>query len=133
MRIGGHGQYDLYTNFNAKEAVGRIPVVNAEQPEETVKSVDESTAVNTSDAKEEAAARNKNGDVSEIADRLKTGDGFSSVNITDRIGSYNVQKAYSDIEMDESLKQYQYFVGSGEVIDNSEDGIVIRKSGFELY
>ena len=132
MRIGVQGQYDLYTNFNAKEAVGRIPVVTAAQPEETVKSADESM-VNTSDAKEEAAARNKNGDVSEIADRLKTGDGFSSVNITDRIGSYNVQKAYSDIEMDESLKQYQYFVGSGEVIDNSEDGIVIRKSGFELY
>ena len=35
--------------------------------------------------------------------------------------------------MDESLKQYQYFVGAGEVIENSEDGIVIQKSGFDLF
>ena len=132
MRIGVQGQYDLYTGFNAREAIGRIPVVPAGAQEEVKTGADES-AVSTTEVKEAAAVRGINGDVSEIADRLKTGDGFSTVNITDRIGSYNVQKAYSDIEMDESLKQYQYFVGAGEVIDSSEDGIVIQKSGFDYF
>ena len=132
MRIGVQGQYDLYTSFNTREAMGRIPVVNAEPQEEVKAGADESVA-SVSEVSEERAVTGRNGDISEIADRLKTGDGFSSVNITDRIGSYNVQKAYSDIEMDDSLKQYQYFVGSGEVIDSSEDGIVIQKSGFDYF
>ncbi|MCR5000859.1 MAG: hypothetical protein K6A71_03595 [Lachnospiraceae bacterium] len=132
MRIGVQGQYDLYTSFNTREAMGRIPVVNAEPQEEVKAGADESVA-SVPEVSEERAVTGRNGDISEIADRLKTGDGFSSVNITDRIGSYNVQKAYSDIEMDDSLKQYQYFVGSGEVIDSSEDGIVIQKSGFDYF
>ena len=132
MRIGIQGQYDLYTGFNAREAVSRIPMAAPENSDALVKSVDESAA-NTSDTRNESAAGNRNGDVGEIADRLRTGTGFSSVDKAARISDYEVQKAYSDLEKDESLKQYQYFVGEGEIIDDSEDGIVIRKSGFDLF
>ena len=132
MRIGIQGQYDLYTDFNAREAVSRIPMATPENRDIEVKRVNESAA-NTSDTRNESAAGNRNGDVGEIADRLKTGNGFSSVDKVARIGYYDVQKAYSDLEKDESLKQYQYFVGKGEIIDDSEDGIVIRKSGSDLF
>ena len=132
MRIGIQGQYDLYTGINTREAVSRIPSVSVEnRDEQVVKSVEESSEA-AGEARNETAGGSRNADISEIADRLKSGDGFSSIDITDRISSYNVQKAYSDIEMDESLKQYQYFVG-GEVVDSSEDGIVIRKSGLDLF
>ncbi len=126
MRIGVQGQYDLYTGFNAREAIGRIPTVPA--AEQVNKDVDENVREVAEVSKEvinEDILRKGNGDVSEIAMRLKTSNGFGSAE--------NVLKAYSDLEKDESLKQYQYFVGDGEVIDSSEDGIVIQKSGFGLF
>lgn len=55
------------------------------------------------------------------------------LNSTDRINEINdadIKQAFKDIEKDKSLAQYQYFVGGNPVIDSSEDGIVIQKSGF---
>ena len=132
MRIGVQGPYDLYTNFNAKEAVDRIPKVTT-AAEDDIKSVEDKNIEAVSEVKEQVSASAKNADVSEIAMRLKTGDGFSYADKSDRIASYDSAKLYSDLEKDEALMQYQYFVGEGEVIDSSEDGIVIQKSGFELY
>lgn len=123
MRIGIQGQYDLYTGFNAREAMGRIPEVPA--AEQVGKGVDENTKPVSKEVINEDLLRKGNGDVGEIALRLKTANGFGMAD--------NVLKAYSDLEKDESLKQYQYFIGNGEVIDSSEDGIVIQKSGFGLF
>ncbi len=44
------------------------------------------------------------------------------------IGETDIKQAFIDMEKDRSLAQYQYFVG-GAVIDSSDDGVVIQKSG----
>ncbi|MCR4808086.1 MAG: hypothetical protein K5857_10500 [Lachnospiraceae bacterium] len=120
MRIGIQGQYDLYTSFNAREAVDRIPKAEP-QAVDKVEEVAKSAEAGEETGAQGVPAR-PNGDIGEIAMRLKTADGFGLVD-----------KIYSDIEKDESLKQYQYFVGTGEVIDSSDDGIVIQKSGFDYF
>lgn len=132
MRIGIQGQYDLYTGFNAREAVSRIPAVTVDNRDEEVRSVSEASA-NTGETRNDLASGNGNGNINEIADRLRTADGFSTVDKAAGISYYDVEKIFSDLDKDESLKQYHYFVGEGEIIDDSEDGIVIRKSGFDLF
>jgi hypothetical protein len=132
MKIGGYGQYDLYTNFNAREALSRIPEVSVkEDTAPDVKSDENGAAVPVVESIDNRPG--KNGDVAEIALRLKTSDGFSSVDKAAGIAEYDVLKAYSDLEKDESLEQYQYFVGEGNIIEDSEDGVVIQKSGMDIF
>ena len=42
------------------------------------------------------------------------------------IAALDIEKAVSDMQKDQALMQYQYFVGDTNVV-NSEDGIVIAK------
>ena len=132
MKIGGYGQYDLYTNFNALEALNRIPEVSGKEAEVTDIQPDENVDAVTA-AKGADSVSRINGDVAEIALRLKTSDGFDSVDKAAKIGEYDVLKAIDDLEKDESLEQYQYFVGEGNIIEDSEDGIVIQKSGIDIF
>ena len=43
------------------------------------------------------------------------------------INSLDIQKAVSDMQKDQALMQYQYFVGDSNPFVQSEDGIVIQK------
>ena len=69
MRIGVQGQYDLYTGFKAREAIGRIPEVPA--AEQVGKDVDENVKPVSKEVINEDVLRKGNGDVGEIALRLK--------------------------------------------------------------
>ena len=42
------------------------------------------------------------------------------------LASLDMEKAVSDMQKDQALMQYQYFVGDTNIA-NSEDGIVIQK------
>ena len=44
------------------------------------------------------------------------------------IKSLDMEKAMSDMKRDESLMQYQYFIGDSAPFINSEDGVVIPKN-----
>lgn len=44
------------------------------------------------------------------------------------INSLDIEKAVSDMQKDQALMQYQYFVGDSNPFSSSEDGIVIAKS-----
>lgn len=43
------------------------------------------------------------------------------------INSLDIEKAVSDMQKDQALMQYQYFVGDSNPFSSSEDGIVIAK------
>ena len=57
--------------------------------------------------------------------------GFGAIDRLAGIGNTDVNQAVLDMEKDESLAQYRYFVGESPVINDSEDGVVIQKSGFD--
>jgi hypothetical protein len=63
--------------------------------------------------------------------RSKALEDANTVNKIRETGDTEINRAFKDMEKDRSLAQYQYFVG-GAVIDSSEDGVVIQKSGFDL-
>ena len=66
------------------------------------------------------------------ASRLKAYDGANANDILRENKAPDIKQAFRDMEKDQSLTQYQYFVGNSPVIDSSEDGLVIQKSGFDL-
>jgi hypothetical protein len=64
------------------------------------------------------------------APKIRINEELSSTDRINEIDGNDIQQAFKDIEKDKSLAQYQYFVGGNPVIDSSDDGIVIQKSGF---
>ena len=135
MRIGG--AYSLYDNFNSQAALNRIKQVDPN----TLQSVNSDATGKVNEVAESASADSfeeealalprKNADVSELADSLKSD--YNPIGRESDIKSLDVMQAVSDMQKDATLQQYQYFVGSSEVMENSEDGIVIQKTGMNLY
>ncbi|MCR5419908.1 MAG: hypothetical protein K6E98_02750 [Lachnospiraceae bacterium] len=139
MKINGYVQYDPNSIRRSNELNDRNTdianpsskvIISDRDDREAVKAVNGADTDKGTDVSYDRKASGANGDINEIAFRLRTSDGFSSIDRLDITGSFDFTKAYSDLEKDESLEQYQYFVGDNVVVDDSEDGIVIQKSGF---
>ena len=55
-------------------------------------------------------------------------DDFDFIGKDSSIETLDMEKAISDMQKDQVLQQYQYFVGSSQnIISNSMDGLVIQK------
>ncbi len=122
MRIAGYGQYDP-KNISIVHDAGEQALRNDAQSDKVV--IRDSSAVRENDRRDvrrEDVTDRQGQDVNEIAFRLRTSDGFNTI-----------QSAFADLDKDVSLSQYQYFVGEDNIVDSSDDGIVIRKSGFDIY
>ena len=68
----------------------------------------------------------KNADLEDVSLSLSDHGAFEMKGRQSDIDSLDMEKAVSDMQKDQALMQYQYFVGESNLI-NSEDGIVIRK------
>lgn len=68
----------------------------------------------------------KNADLEDVSLSLSDHGSFEMKGRESDIDSLDMEKAVSDMQKDQALMQYQYFVGESNLI-NSEDGIVIRK------
>ncbi|MCQ2494058.1 MAG: hypothetical protein MJ104_05600 [Lachnospiraceae bacterium] len=76
-------------------------------------------------------ARQNNAALEDIALTFNKGDDFGYIGKDSDIFSLDVENAISDMQKDDVLKQYQYFVGNigggSSSLVNSADGIVIPK------
>ncbi len=68
----------------------------------------------------------KNADLEDVSLSLSDHGSFEMKGRESDIDSLDMEKAVSDMQKDQALMQYQYFVGESNLINN-EDGIVIRK------
>lgn len=69
----------------------------------------------------------QNASLEDISLSLTETSGFEMKGRQSDITSLDMEKAVSDMQKDQALMQYQYFVGESNVVNNNEDGIVITK------
>lgn len=134
MRINGLGLYDPLGGAGASEAASPN-TYKSNIPSDKVIISDDDIGISVEDISGTATGRSDRigSDLNEIAFRLKTYDGFSNIDRLGGIKSAQVDSAVLDLETDETLEQYQYFVGENPIVNDSEDGVVIQKSGFQNY
>ncbi len=67
-------------------------------------------------------------DLENISLTFNKEDSFDYIGSESSLASLDMQKAISDMQKDQMLQEYQYFVGSSQsLFQGSEDGIVIPK------
>lgn len=134
MRISGLGLYDPLGNVGASDAASQSTYKGSVSNDKVIISDNDIPSGDTASYGMTAGDNDRTGrDLNEIAFRLKTYDGFNNIDRIGGIKTANADEAVLDLEMDETLAQYQYFVGENPVINDTEDGVVIQKSGFQNY
>ena len=126
MKINGFGLYEPLNGINRNEYFNK--------PADNKVVISEADMAAGDRPREEPSAqegRRLGSDVSEMAYRFGLYGGFGAIDRLAGIGNTDVNQAVLDMEKDESLAQYRYFVGESPVINDSEDGVVIQKSGFD--
>lgn len=149
MTINGLGQFDMMSAYNRINSIPKAPVENVAKPQVQENQKADDTVKVQPEAKEEIKAEEKaagglkinlnldgiraksNASLEDISRDFTKRDnfsirGFDEVESPDEM-AMQMEKAVSEMQKDSSLKQYQYFVGEGNVITNDEDGIVIMK------
>ncbi|MDO4965319.1 MAG: hypothetical protein Q4E51_01300 [Lachnospiraceae bacterium] len=129
MTINGLGQFDMMSAYNRIENISKVPV---EAPKQEVKPVEQVPKQEEAPGLKinlnlDGIRSKSNASLDDISRDFTKRDKFSLTNYDAEAMQTEMDKAISEMNMDASLKQYQYFVGDSKVITNDEDGIVIMK------
>ena len=135
MAINGLSQYDLYSSYNSINAMDRIPRVNPQEIGEQGKHVvtDAQAAQQPESPKPlalnlETVRPRKEASLENISLSFKSNSEFEMKGRDSSLKALDIEKAVSDMQKDQSLLQYQYFVGDSNIIRNDEDGVVFQKA-----
>lgn len=135
MAINGLSQYDLFSSYNSINVMNRIPRVNPQEISEQ----DKQAAIGTEPVQQqetgseplsldlEAIRPRNNASLENISLSLKSNSDFEMKGRDSSLSALDVEKAVSDMQKDQALLQYQYFVGNSNIISDDEDGAVLQK------
>ena len=119
--------YNAYNRINsdpAREAGIRRP--DADEARVNVKEEGQSSAGRSIDLRLDDIRPRKNASLEDISLSLNEPNGFEMKGRQSDLSSLDIEKAVSDMQKDQALMQYQYFVGETN-LSADEDGIVIAK------
>ncbi len=135
MAINGLSQYDLFSSYNSINVMNRIPRVNPQEISEQ----DKQAAIGTEPVQQqetgseplsldlEAIRPRNNASLENISLSLKSNSDFEMKGRDSSLSALDMEKAVSDMQKDQALLQYQYFVGNSNIISDDEDGAVLQK------
>lgn len=128
MGIGGIGGYNGYV---PRYGISDIPSVNMEEVkqqelEQKASKVQGSPSV-SDPAREIPQSPRKDVDLEDVSLTFNRQDRFDYIGQNSDINDLDMQKAISDMQKDQVLQQYQYFVGSARNLMESADGVVLAK------
>lgn len=131
MTIGAIGQMN---SSYIMHQVPNIPQVDVETVRKQEQSIAEAGRVDAAKSQlQEAPAREpaeKNANLEDISLNFNTGETYDYIGRDSALENLDVQKAVSDMQKDQVLQQYQYFVGTqdlGGMVLNNQDGVVLQK------
>lgn len=131
MTVNGLGRFDMMSAYNRIDVNDRIPSINA--PAEKVKEV-KPVEEPKQEAQEIKVNLNFDGmrnrpslNIEDLSRDFTKRDSYSIKAYDDQAMKDEMDKAVSAMQKDESIAQYQYFVGQSNVILDNEDGTVISK------
>jgi len=127
LSIQGIQQFGgLYGTYPARQ----IPVVSVEEAKEQKSALpDSSTSLpdQSEVQKQEQNKASRSADLQNISLTFNAGEDYGYIGKDSILENLDVMKAISDMQKDSVLQQYQTFVGSGDTVFSSEDGVVLMK------
>ena len=137
MTVGG-----IYDSFHNSYGVQQIQTTYATEPAKVGRQFDETDVNKQADlteqsgnftSVEEPAQENqasRMADLEQVSLKFNKEDSFGYIGMDSSLDDLDMQKAISDMQKDQVLQSYQYFVGSaGSLFGEmpSEDGMVVMK------
>lgn len=135
MAINGLGSFDMMSRYNRinvnDQAISAVKPVDTKPAEETAVVKEEPQETKQPELKVnlnlEGMRRRGGYNLDDISKDFTKREPFSISRVDDNAMQSEIAKAVSSMEKDQSLQQFQYFVGDSNILVNDEDGIVIRK------
>lgn len=137
MTVGG-----IYDSFHNSYGVQQIQTTYPAEPDKVGRRVDEADVSKQADLTKQsgnltsAADPAQENQTSRVADlesvslTFNKEDSFGHIGMDSNLDNLDMQKAISDMQKDQVLQNYQYFVGSAASLfgeNPSEDGMVVVK------
>ncbi len=130
MGINGINDYSNFINNYRIPSIPGVSVDEVKRQDEELKKVSSSPALNNTLEDVAISAKPRNdAALEDISLTFNKGDDYGYIGKDSDIYSLDVENAISDMQKDNVLKQYQFFVGNtgtGALVDNA-DGVVIPK------
>ena len=133
MTINGLGQFDMMSAYNRIDSISRVPVepvkpaVQEANENPSQKPAEESASSLKINLNLDGIRSRGNASLEDISRDFTRRDNFSLTSMDPLAMQNEMEKAVSEMNKDQSLRQYQVFVGEGNVIVDDEDGIVTVK------
>lgn len=134
MSIDGLSQYGGLYNSYAFQNIKTVNIETVLEQDENLKVSSEqknnleSLQTDYSQPVKEQDNRSRIANLENVSLTFNKADDFDFIGKDSSIETLDMQKAISDMQKDQVIQQYQYFVGSSQnVITNSSDGLVIQK------
>ena len=135
MAINGLGSFDMMSRYNrinvADQAISAVKPVETKPAEETAVVNEQPQEQKQPELKVnlnlEGMRRRSGYNLDDISRDFAKREPFSISRVDDNAMASEMQKAVSVMERDQSLQQFQDFVGDSNILVNDEDGIVIKK------
>lgn len=130
MGINGINDYSNFINNYRIPSIPSVSVDEVKRQDEELKKASSSPALNNTLEDVAISAKPRNdAALEDISLTFNKGDDYGYIGKDSDIYSLDVENAISDMQKDNVLKQYQFFVGNtgtGALVDNA-DGVVIPK------
>ena len=135
MSIGGIGQYgEQYGNLYSPSQISRIPEVSVETVRDQDKNQSSSTELsvngqNASSSFFQEDTRSRSANLENISLGFNKGESYDYIGSSSDLNTLDMQQAISDMQKDQVLDRYNFFVGSAGTsqIFASTDGMVLAK------
>lgn len=138
ISIAGISEYGgLYGTYRAQsipsvdvETVKRQDADLALNQESSIGNIHEISSDGSSISEEASKQRSRIANLEDVSLNFNTGDDYSYIGSESSIGGLDIQKAISDMQKDQVLQEYQFFVGDSNSfmqMNDLEEGIVIPK------
>lgn len=122
--------YAAYNRIQSKRVFDEGSLTSLNRQEENPNAAKEAPAKvepSSMDLRLDSIKPRTNLSIEDISLSLKEPSSFSMKGKDSDIESLDIQKAVSDMQKDQALMQYQYFVGEQSPYMSSDDGVVIAK------
>ena len=127
MRIGAIEDYSSYLQNYRVPEIPRVSVEEVKRQDQMKAREVQPVSEMTREEAPDLSYRKPNAEIDQLSLTFNKQESFDYLGKDSDINDLDMQKAISDMQKDQMLMQYQYFVGSAKNLFSNGDGTVIVK------
>ena len=127
MRIGAIEEYSSYLQNYRVPEIPRVSVEEVKRQDQMKAREVQPVSEMTREEAPDLSYRKPNAEIDQLSLTFNKQESFDYLGKDSDINDLDMQKAISDMQKDQMLMQYQYFVGSAKNLFSNGDGTVIVK------